>query len=79
MANSKPIGMGLLRKAWDEVKLPADWCWAILFVHARWGFAPLPHRKCGAIEHIENRERQKLRERTDSLDLSSLVLSDNRP
>ena len=28
-------------------KEPADWCWAIPFVHAQRGLAPLPNCECG--------------------------------
>ena len=29
---------------------PADWCWAIPFVHAQMGLAPSPNCECGASE-----------------------------
>ena len=44
---ARHVGMGLPRVAWVE---PADWCWAIPFVHAQMGLAPSPYCECGASE-----------------------------
>ena len=44
---ARPVGMDLPRAAWVE---PADWCWAIAFVHAQMGLAPSPYCECGASE-----------------------------
>ena len=33
-----------------KAKPPADWCWAISFVHAQMGLAASPNCECGASE-----------------------------
>ena len=48
--SARPVGMGLPRVAWVKPQPPADWCWAIPFVHAKWGLAPSPNCECGASE-----------------------------
>ena len=40
-----PEQLGLIK-----AQPPADWCWAIPFVHAQMVFAPSPNCECGASE-----------------------------
>ena len=43
---------GLVLSSLGYAQPPADWCWAILFVHAQMGSHPLPNGECGASEQI---------------------------
>ena len=44
--SARPVGMGLPR----EAQPPANWCWAIPFVHAQMALTSLPNCECGTSE-----------------------------